>query len=156
MTLDEASLSSQQRRVYRKATELLEHGVDAPTFSARIFGHQGELARLGSDRERRQEMLRSDFYRWLKARYSELRLRDAAQFERETRSASGRLTVIVPRSLHSALKGEAASEGVSLSELIRLKLAVPYRQMVDRLVPRPLAGPEPGSGKSSRARVRGT
>ena len=62
----------------------------------------------------------------------------SARFERETRSSSGRLTVVVPRSLHGALKGEAANEGVSLSELIRLKLAVPYRQMTELLAPRKL------------------
>ena len=114
---------------------LLEQGVDAPTFSARFFGLNGELATLGQGRKARQEIVESELYRWLKERYTELRLRDAARFEQETRSASGRLTVVVPRSLHGALKNEAASEGVSLSELIRLKLSVPYRQMTDLLVP---------------------
>ena len=52
-----------------------------------------------------------ELYKWLKARYTELRLRDAAQFEREIRSAAGRLTVVVPRSLHGALKTEAAYIG---------------------------------------------
>ncbi len=136
MALDESSLSPQQREIYRHAAQLLERGVDAPAFSARFFGPDGELAQLGESREARRKILESDLYRWLKARYTELRLRDAARFEQETRSAAGRLTVVVPRSLHGALKSEASSEGVSLSELIRLKLAVPYRQMTDLLVPR--------------------
>ena len=140
MTIDKTRLSPQERKIHRVATDLLEGGVDAPTFSARFFGPQGELARLGEGREARERILRSELYEWLKARFTELRLRDAARFDHETRSASGRLTVVVPRSLHTALKSEAASEGVSLSELIRLKLAVPYRQMTDLLVPKGLSG----------------
>ena len=139
MGIDESRLDPQERRIYRTAAELLAGDVDAPSFSARIFGSEGELARLGAGRQERQKVLHSELYKWLKARYEELRLRDAGRFEQETRAASGRLTVVVPRSLHAALKSEAAAEGVSLSELIRLKLAVPYRQMTDLLVPEGLA-----------------
>ncbi|HEX9736579.1 MAG TPA: toxin-antitoxin system HicB family antitoxin [Thermoanaerobaculia bacterium] len=140
MVMNEAKLSPREREIHRQATQLLERGVDAPTFSARFFGPQGALAQLGQGRETRERILRSELYGWLKARFEELRLRDAASFEQETRTASGRLTVVVPRSLHAALKSEASSEGVSLSELIRLKLAVPYRQVTDLLLPR---GPRP-------------
>ena len=146
MMLDEANLSTQERAIHQRAAALLGEGVDAPTFSARFFGPEGELAKLGGGREERQRVLATDLYRWLKARYTELRLRDAARFEQETRSASGRLTVVVPKSLHAALKSEAASEGVSLSELIRLKLAVPYRQMTELLVA-PGAGREGATGR---------
>ena len=81
-------------------------------------------------------LLASELHRWLKEKYEQLRLTDAAKFERETKVASGRLTIAVPRSLHAALKSEAAAEGVSLSELMRLKLSMPYRQMANMLVPR--------------------
>ncbi|MCP3963806.1 MAG: toxin-antitoxin system HicB family antitoxin [bacterium] len=148
MGIDESRLGPQERKIYRKATELLKRDVDAPAFSARFFGPESELAQLGTSREERQAILHSELYRWLKARYEELRFRDAGRFEQETRAASGRLTVVVPRSLHAALKGEAASEGVSLSELIRLKLAVPYRQMTDLLVPRGLAEQKLRSARS--------
>ena len=139
MRIDESRLDSKEQKIYRKATELLGSDVDAPAFSARFFGPESELARLGRNREQRKAILRSELYRWLKARYEELRFRDAGRFEQETRAASGRLTVVVPRSLHAALKSEAASEGVSLSELIRLKLGVPYRQMTDLLAPSTVA-----------------
>lgn len=135
MGIDESQLDPPEQAIYRQAVELLEADVDAPAFSARFFGPESELTRLGKSREERQAVVRSELYGWLKARYEELRFRDAGRFERETRAASGRLTVVVPRSLHAALKNEAASEGVSLSELIRLKLAVPYRQMTDLLAP---------------------
>jgi predicted HicB family RNase H-like nuclease len=51
-------------------------------------------------------------------------------FEADLERVSGRLTVVVPKSLHAALRAEAVREGISLSELIRLKLGVPYRHMV--------------------------
>ena len=146
MVLDEAKLSAQDRGIYQRAAKLLGEGVDAPTFSARFFGPGGELSKLGGGREERQRVLATDLYRWLKACYTELRLWDAARFDQEIRSESGRLTVVVPRSLHAALGSEASSEGVSLSELIRLKLAVPYRQMTELLVA-PGAGREGATGR---------
>jgi hypothetical protein len=39
----------------------------------------------------------------------------------------------MPKSLHAALKREAAKEGVSLSELIRLKLGYPYHLLTSIL-----------------------
>ncbi|HXV65058.1 MAG TPA: toxin-antitoxin system HicB family antitoxin [Vicinamibacteria bacterium] len=136
MTIDKSKLREASERLKEAATKMLEAGADAPTFSARFFGPSGELGRLGVTRKDRELILRSELYRWLKERYEELRLRDAAQFEQDVKVASGRLTVAVPRSLHAALKGEAAAEGVSLSELIRLKLSIPYRQMANLLIPK--------------------
>lgn len=135
MTIDKASWDITEKRLRDLAEELIETGTDAPAFSARFFGPKGELSRLAKTRKERERLLGTALYRWLKERYEELRLRDAARFERETKAASGRLTVAVPRSLHAALKSEAAAEGVSLSELIRLKLSIPYRQMANLLVP---------------------
>lgn len=136
MQIDETHLSASERTIYRRAIDLLDKGVDAPTFSTSFFGPEGALSQLaGKDRESRKKLIESDLYRWLKDHYSRLRLRDAARFNQDLKAASGRLTVVVPKSLHSALKNEAQAEGVSLSELIRLKLAVPYRQMTDLLIP---------------------
>jgi len=136
MMIDESKLNEAEDRLKEIATRMLEAGTDAPTFSARFFGPKGELTGLGETREDRARIVRSELYRWLKEKYEELRLRDAAQLEQDIRVASGRLTVAVPRSLHAALKSEAAAEGVSLSELIRLKLSIPYRQMANMLIPR--------------------
>ncbi len=136
MMIDESKWNEAEERLKETATSMLQAGTDAPTFSARFFGPKGELRGLGETRKDRELILRSELYRWLKEKYEELRLRDAAQFEQEIKVASGRLTVAVPRSLHAALKSEAAAEGVSLSELIRLKLSIPYRQMANILIPR--------------------
>jgi predicted HicB family RNase H-like nuclease len=136
MTMDTAQWNEALEQLRESAKRMLEAGTDAPTFSARFFGAKGELSQLGETREDRERVVRSELYRWLKERYEELRLRDAAEFEQEIKGASGRLTVAVPRSLHAALKSEAVAEGVSLSELIRLKLSIPYRQMASMLVPK--------------------
>lgn len=136
MMIDESKWNEAEERLKETATSMLQAGTDAPTFSARFFGPKGELRGLGETRKDRELILRSELYRWLKEKYEELRLRDAAQFEQEIKVASGRLTVAVPRSLHAALKSEAAAEGVSLSELIRLKLSIPYRQMANISIPR--------------------
>ena len=134
--MDQSKWHETSDRLKALASQLLQSGTDAPTFSSRFFGPKGELSVLGKTREDREEIVDSELYRWLRARYEELRLRDASRFEQDIKSASGRLTVAVPRSLHAALKSEAAAEGVSLSELIRLKLSVPYRQVANLLVPR--------------------
>jgi len=139
MKIDTTRWNEAEEHLRESAKKMLEAGTDAATFSARFFGLEGALSQLGGTREDRERILRSELYRWLKERYEELRLKDVAEFEREIKVASGRLTVAVPRSLHAALKSEAAAEGVSLSELIRLKLSIPYRQMANMLVPKPTA-----------------
>ena len=134
--MEPSKWSDANERLRALATRMIKEGVDAPIFSSRFFGPTGELGALGKTRAQREQIVQSKLHRWLKERYEELRLRDAARFEQDIKSASARLTVAVPRSLHVALKREAAAEGVSLSELIRLKLSIPYLQVANLLVPR--------------------
>jgi hypothetical protein len=133
---DVAKLTSEEKSIYDGALGMLNEGIDAPAFSARFFGPDGELFRLGTTRDGRERILHSDLYQWLKSKWEGLRRADASRFDDLLTRASGRLTLNVPRSLHAALKSEAAAEGVSLSELIRLKLTIPYRQMTDLLIPK--------------------
>jgi predicted HicB family RNase H-like nuclease len=86
------------------------------------------LQEIAPGAEGRRAIVGSDLYRWLQASLASLRREEAAEFDRQVESVSGRLTVVVPKSLHAALKNEARAEGVSLSELVRLKLSLPYRQ----------------------------
>ncbi len=122
-----------EQEIYQQATEMLAQGTDASAFSSRFFGPEGELGRLAANREERRRILGTELYRWLKAEYTRLREADTEQFEKDLKTGPGRLSVVVPRSLHAALKNEASGEGVSLSELIRLKLTMPYRQMTSLL-----------------------
>ncbi len=128
--------------IYREAQNLLSRESSAIAFSARFFGPDGLLRRLWKTDAERKAVVASELYKCLQRSLSELRDREAAEFEREIASHSGRLTVVVPKSLHAALKREAAQEGVSLSELIRLKLGVAYRDVANLLV-----GRDQGPGK---------
>ena len=136
MDIDEAALTHPEREVYDAASALLKLGVDAVAFSERVFGPDGEVRRLATSAAERERLIATPLYGWLKAQFARLRQDDAARFERDLKASPGRLTVAVPRSLHAALKDEAAAEGVSLSELIRLKLSVPYHRMTALLVNR--------------------
>ena len=144
--MDVEALNKTEREVYQRAKELLVQRISAPEFSARIFGPDGLLRRLWKTDAERKDIVASELYRWLKKALTELRDREAAEFEKEIASLSGRLTVVVPKSLHAALKREAVQEGISLSELIRLKLGVAYRDVAGLLVKHD--HPEPGKRKA--------
>lgn len=121
-----------RNRIRAAAERMLAAGIDAIAFSQKFFGSEGLLRQLWKTDAERREMMRSDLYRWLHERLSRLQRVEVEAFEKEVEALSGRLTITVPKSLHASLKREAAREGVSLSELIRLKLTIPYRESVAR------------------------
>lgn len=120
-------LSKAEKLIYLDAQKALADGIDTASFTLRYFGPDSDLANLTTTREQREKLVRSALYKWLQAQATKLRQKDVESFEKEVQACSGRLTVVVPRSLHASLKREATWEGVSMSELIRLKLGVPYR-----------------------------
>ena len=124
--MDIRKLSKKEKAIHREAEEALSGGISASEFSQRFFGPEGKLNSLGDAHEARRAVAASALYRWLEEAMTRLRSVEVSKFERDSRQLSGRLTVQVPRSLHAALKDEAVSEGVSLAELIRLKLGIPY------------------------------
>lgn len=132
--MDVKALNKIEREIYQEAERLHAQGVSAPIFSAQFFGSDGLLRKLWKTDLERKAVVASELYKWLQQSLIELRERDAAVFEKEIASLSGRLTVVVPKSLHAALKREASQEGISLSELIRLKLGVAYRDAANLLV----------------------
>ncbi|MEW6366265.1 MAG: toxin-antitoxin system HicB family antitoxin [Acidobacteriota bacterium] len=119
-------LGTTEKKIYSEALEMVREGTTATGFSARFFGPEGLLRQLWTTEAERRALVESELYRWLEKEHSKLRARDAKSFAKEVQCLSGRLTVVVPRSLHAALKREAEQEHVSLSELIRLKLGIPY------------------------------
>jgi hypothetical protein len=128
-------LRTAEKEIYSEAVRLLKSGTNAADFSRRFFGPDGLLRTLWNTDTERRALVDSELYRWLEREHSKLRTRDARAFAKEVESLSGRLTVVVPRSLHAALKREAAMEHVSLSELIRLKLGIPYHSIVSMFAP---------------------
>lgn len=126
-------LTTTEREIYREAQKMLSQEMTAIAFSERFFGPSGRLRKLWKNEAERKKVVASELYQWLSQRLAELRTQDATAFEQEVETFSGRLTIVVPKSLHAALKREAMQEGVSLSELIRLKLGVAYRTMAQSL-----------------------
>jgi len=120
------SMTRAEREIYEAAVDAIQEGMPATDFSRKFFGPDGMLGRLCKTKEDRKALAASDLYQWLQGQLAEIRRRESEEFRREVESLSGRLTVVVPKSLHGALRREAAEEGISLAELIRLKLAVPF------------------------------
>lgn len=124
------SLSDDEKVVYQAAVEALRQGTTVAAFTEQFFGPEGMLQRLATTRAEREALVKTKLYRWLKQQVTMLRRKDAKAFDREVAALSGRLTVVVAKSLHGALRREAVEEGVSLSELIRLKLSLRYSDAV--------------------------
>jgi predicted HicB family RNase H-like nuclease len=120
----EKRLDSAAKAIREDASQLLAQGTSAVDFSERFFGPSGRLRELWASDSERSALVQSELFKWLQERLADLRRKEAALFADEAAKLSGRLTVVVPRSLHAALKREAVLEGVSLSELIRMKLTV--------------------------------
>jgi hypothetical protein len=127
------NLTRTEQEIYREAQRMLAKNATASAFSDHFFGPTGSLRKLWKTEAERKRVVASALYQWLSQRLAELRTQEAQAFDREVEAFSGRLTIVVPRSLHAALKREAQREGVSLSELIRLKLGVAYRTMAQSL-----------------------
>jgi len=97
--------------------------------SEALFGPNGVFAQVAGTLEEREQLLRHPLYQQAHSRLSDLRAVEVGRFESELarlEAHPARLSIQIPRSLHSALKAEAAREGVSLSELVRLKLSLPH------------------------------
>lgn len=116
-----------EESIRREAEALLQRHVSVGEFSSRMFGPDGLLRQLCKTEEDRRRLVGSPIYKDIRKMLASLGKREIADFEDDVERLSGRLTVVVPKSLHAALRVEAGQEGVSLSELIRLKLGLPYR-----------------------------
>lgn len=124
---------SLETTVRREVEALFAAGATVQEVTARVFGPKGLLSTLAADRKEREAFVATPVAAWLRERLAEQRGREIDEFERETASLSGRMTLVMPKSLHAALKREAAAEGVSLAELLRLKASVPLRETSARL-----------------------
>jgi predicted HicB family RNase H-like nuclease len=124
------NLTDDEKAIYQRAVEALRQGTTVAAFTEQFFGPEGLLRRLATTKAEREALVKTKLYRWLQQKAAELRRTEAKAFNHEVSAFSGRLTVVVAKSLHAALRREAVEEGVSLSELIRLKLSLPYREAV--------------------------
>lgn len=125
--MDSKQRKALEDQIRREAQAMVDRHAPVGEYSARIFGPDGLLRKLWKTKSDRTVLVSSPFYRELRALMDSLEQVQRTDFEADVERASGRLTIVVPKSLHAALRIEAQREGISLSELIRLKLGLPYR-----------------------------
>lgn len=125
--MDAKRRKSVEDQIRREAQSMVDRRAPVGEFSARVFGPDGLLRQLWKTKSDRRSLVASAIYRELREQMSQLERGQREDFEADIERSSGRLTIVVPKSLHAALRTEAAREGISLSELIRLKLGLPYR-----------------------------
>jgi ribosomal protein S30 len=127
----------------REVQEALAQCQTVRELSRALFSPEhGAFAKAGKTRAQREQLAEHPLYRQAQSRLSELRQVEAVAFRAKTAapdSRPARMTVQIPRSLHAALKTEAAREGVSVSELVRLKLGFPYSALSQTLIAQPMS-----------------
>jgi hypothetical protein len=126
-----------------RVQEVLAEKQTTVELSETLFGPNGLFAQVGQTREQREKLLQHPLYQKAQARLSEVRQAEVARFEADLEafeSPPERLTIQIPRSLHAALRAEAAREGVSLPELVQLKLGFPYLLLAQALASGPATG----------------
>jgi hypothetical protein len=139
-----ANVEADVRKVIAEATSASE-------LTQKLFGAKGVFVDLGQTEADRQKISHTPLYKAARDRLSELRSTELTQFKNrvdaiEMKRKVSRLTMNVPGSLYDALKDEARGEGVSLSELVRLKVSVPYKTITQCML-----NPTGGEKKTAKA-----
>jgi hypothetical protein len=123
----------------QKAAKLLreaeEQAKSAPTWadlSNALFDPlEGLIARAYPTRAEREAFVKTEEYKKIRALIDRARERTGL-VAGATPTKSGRFVVRLPVSLHAALEREAATEGVSLNQLVVAKLAAQLSTVLDR------------------------
>lgn len=92
-----------------------------------MFGVGGEFSRLFKTPEERTEFSKTPEYAQIWAIINQLRDNSG---EPPIEEFSGKMSLRLPKSLHAALAREAENEGVSLNQLIIVKLATELRSKI--------------------------
>ena len=92
--------------------------------------NEGLLANAFRSREERAAFVQSEEYRQIRNLLEEAITRTGI-IGGAAPTKSGRFVVRLPRSLHAALEREANQEGVSLNQLVVVKLAVQLSDLLD-------------------------
>lgn len=101
----------------------------------RVFGVDGKFAELFPTEGERLEFSESGHYAQIEKLSDNLRAgKRIDDYTLPVTTASGKLLLRLPKSLHEALASEAQYEGVSLNQLIVSKLAITLRDATKELV----------------------
>ncbi len=111
-------------RVLSYARRLFKRVESWADFANGLFDQEhGFVSRTFPDRKERQRFMNSQEYREIDRMLVQLMDRFGVA-DGATPKKSGKFVVRVPKTLHFALEREAASEGVSLNQLVVAKLAI--------------------------------
>jgi hypothetical protein len=116
--MDEAERAAHDAETWADLSNFLFNPVD------------GLVAKAYPTREAREAFVKTDEYRKIRQLVSDAIQRHGL-VEGATPRKSGRFLVRLPQSLHAALEREAASEGVSLNQLVLAKLAIGLGRLTD-------------------------
>jgi predicted HicB family RNase H-like nuclease len=123
--------NEKHRRAHQVAKKAAGEAADFVDLHNRLYGIDGEFARLFATEKERAAFLRSEYGEKVHQLFANLPLRKAPKRAREigdkVASANGTIIVRLPKSLHAALVLEAEAEGISLNQLCVSKLAVQLR-----------------------------
>lgn len=113
-----------------EARKDFEAGMNHLDFHNKYFGIGNKY--VPKDKKEREEFLESEVFREIQEMaYGLQQKQPDVCFPDKMNGYSGRFVVRIPKSLHMALVREAEAEGVSLNQLIAVKLAV---SLNDRLI----------------------
>lgn len=124
--------------VQERAKQALKSAQDAAARSAtwqdaynQLYSSEGEISELFPLKEDRLAFLKTPQADEIRKILAELRLRDAAG-NPTAEEMSIKFLLRMPRSLHAALEFEAEAEGVSMTQLMLLKLTVGLKESLSK------------------------
>ena len=122
---------NKERELLRSAQEIAQSVDTWADLSNALFDPDtGLVSRAYPTRKERAEFLRSEQYKQIRHLIDAATERTGLVKGATPKEKSGKFVVRLPKSLHAALENEANREGVSLNQLVVVKLAVQMSQIV--------------------------
>lgn len=122
---------NKEQELLRSAQEIAQSADTWADLSNALFDPDtGLVSRAYPTRKQRAEFLRSDQYKQIRHLIDAATERTGLVEGATPKEKSGKFVVRLPKSLHAALENEAKREGVSLNQLVVVKLAIQMSQIV--------------------------
>ena len=122
---------NKEKELLRSAQEISQSVDTWADLSNALFDPDtGLISRAYPTRKERGEFLRSEQYQQIRRLIDAATERTGLVEGATPKEKSGKFVVRLPKSLHAALENEAKREGVSLNQLVVVKLAAQMSQIV--------------------------